>query len=138
MPAAGGGAGYHALTFICYKVISPVRHTVSLAISAGLVKRMERTRPWYFKTSSDIVKEAKETGGEVKERYSEKMAEGREKYNEKMAESRERYNEKIAEGREKYNEKIAEGREKVEDMKNIAREKRDDIREKYDDWRKKS
>ena len=75
MPAAGGGAGYHALTFICYKVISPVRHTVSLAISAGLVKRMERTRPWYFKTSSDIVKEAKETGGEVKERHSEKKVE---------------------------------------------------------------
>ena len=40
-----------------------MRHTVSLAISAGLVKRMERTRPWYFRTSSDIVKEAKETGG---------------------------------------------------------------------------
>ena len=116
MPAAGGGAGYHALTFICYKVISPVRHTVSLAISAGLVKRMERTRPWYFKTSSDIVKEAKETGGDVKEIY----------------------NEKVAESKEKYNEKVAEGREKVEDMKNIAREKRDDMREKYDEWRKKS
>ena len=92
-----------------------MRHGLSLAISAGLVKRMEKTRPWYFKTSSDIVKEAKETGGEVKEMYNEKMAEGREKYNEKMT----------------------EGREKVEDMKTIAREKRDDMREKYDDWSKK-
>lgn len=44
-------AGYHALAFICYKVISPVRHGLSLAISSLVVARLERTRPGYLRTS---------------------------------------------------------------------------------------
>jgi len=71
LPAAGGDAGYHALAFLCYKLISPVRHGLSLAISAGLVTRLESTRPGYLKTSSNIVKDAKETGEDLKEKYQD-------------------------------------------------------------------
>merc|ERR1719495_2433819 len=79
LPASGGDAGYHALAFICYKAISPIRHGVSLAISAAVVARLQKTKPGYLKTSSVIVKEAKETGEDMREKYNEKVAEGREK-----------------------------------------------------------
>ena len=41
--------------------------------------RLQKTNPGYLKTSSVIVKEAKETGEDMREKYSEKVAEGREK-----------------------------------------------------------
>ena len=121
MPAAGGDAGYHALAFICYKVISPVRHGLSLAISAGLVTRLEATRPGYLKTSSNIVKDAKETGEDLKEKYQEKVAEGKEKYDDLKA---------------KANEKREDLKTMSDDIKSKAKEKRDDLKEKYDDWKK--
>ena len=159
MPAAGGDAGYHALTFICYKVISPVRHGLSLAISAAIVARLEKTNPGYLKTSSQIAKEAKETGDDLKDKYNVKVAEGRErydemrsraketsddfkeKYNEKMAESREKYDEMKAKAQEtynEYNEKVNESREKYDEMKAKAKETKEDFKEKYSDWKKDS
>jgi hypothetical protein len=82
LPSAGGDYGYHALTFLCYKVISPIRHTISLAISAALVSRLEKTRPGYLRTSSNIAKDARGTGEDMRDRYEEKVAEGKEKMDE--------------------------------------------------------
>merc|ERR1719322_1309970 len=159
LPAAGGDAGYHALAFICYKVISPVRHGLSLAISAAIVARMEKTSPGYLKTSSQIVQEAKETGDDLKGKYNEKVAEGRErydemkskakettddfkeKYNEKMTESREKYDEMKAKAQETYNDyndKMSESREKYDEMKEKAKETKEDLKVKYNDWKKVS
>jgi len=90
LPAAGGDAGYHALTFICYKAISPLRHGISLGISAGVVAKLEDTRPGYLKTSSDIVQDAKETGEDIKEKYNERVAEGREKVEDMKTKAREK------------------------------------------------
>ena len=95
-------------------MISPIRHGLSLAISAGLVARLESTRPGYLKTSSNIVKEAKETSDDLKEKYHEK----------------------VAEGKERYDEMKNKAQEKRDEMKNKAQEKRDDIKELYDDWKK--
>ena len=99
---AGGDAGYHGLSFICYKVISPVRHGLSLAISAAIVKRLETTRPGYLKTSSEIAKEAKETKDDLKEKYDEKVAESKEKYDEMKT----RASEKRDDFKEKYDERF--------------------------------
>ena len=82
LPSAEGNYGYHALAFLCYKVISPIRHGLSLAISAALVTRLNKTRPGYLRTSSSIAKEAKETGEEIREKYDEKVAEGKGKMGE--------------------------------------------------------
>ena len=98
-----------------------------------MVARLQKTKPGYLKTSSVIVKEAKETGEDMREKYNEKVAEGREKVEDMKSLAREKKDDM----KEKYNEKVAEGREKVEDMKSLAREKRDDMKEKYDDWKKK-
>ena len=125
LPVAGGDAGYHGLSFICYKVISPVRHGLSLAISAAVVKRLETTRPGYLKTSSEIAKEAKETKSDLKEKYDEKVADSKEKYDEMVAESK-----------EKYGEMKNRAVEKKDEMKARANERKDDLKEKYDDWRK--
>ena len=67
--------GYHALAFICYKVISPFRHTFSLAISAAIVSWLDKTRPAYMRTSSSFSKDARDTGEDM----VEKKAEGKEK-----------------------------------------------------------
>ena len=82
LPSAGGDYGYHALAFVCFKVISPIRHLISLGISGALVSRLEKTRPGYLRTSSSIAKEARETGEDMKERYEEKVVEGKEKIDE--------------------------------------------------------
>ena len=112
LPAAGGDTGYHALTFVCYKVISPVRHTLVLALSTGLVARLEKTKPGYLKTSSDIVAEAKEvTKEDIREKYQE--------------------------GKEKYHERVAEGRERLDELKVKAGERKQDIKNMYAEYSKK-
>merc|ERR1719470_402462 len=108
LPSAGGDYGYHALAFVCYKVISPLRHLISLGISGALVSRLEKTRPGYLRTSSSIAKEARETGEDMKEKYDEKVAEGRER----MDELKIKYDEKVAEGRERMEERMEEWRRK--------------------------
>merc|ERR1719419_634066 len=102
LPAAGGDAGYHALAFICYKVISPIRHGLSLAISAALVARLEATNPGYLKTSANIAKEARETGDDLKEKYHEKKSIAKEKRDDL--------------------------KEQYDGMKSIAKEKKDDLK----------
>ena len=56
LPSAGVDNGYHALTLLCYNVITPIRLTVSIAVSAALVSRLNKTQPGYLKTSSRIAK----------------------------------------------------------------------------------
>merc|ERR1712096_262049 len=108
LPSAEGNYGYHALAFLCYKVISPIRHGLSLAISAALVTRLNKTRPGYLRTSSSIAKEAKETGEEIREKYDEK----------------------VAEGKGKMDELKSKAEEKTTEVKK-------DMKDKMDGWRKK-
>jgi len=139
LPAAGGDAGYHALAFICYKVISPIRHGLSLAISAALVARLEATNPGYLKTSANIAKEARETGDDLKEKYHEKVAEGKEKYGEMKSmavEKKEDLKEQYDEMKSIAKEKRDDLKEQYDGMKSIAKEKKDDLKERYDDWKK--
>lgn len=82
LPNSGAEYGYHALAFICYKVISPVRHALSLAISAWLVTWLKRTRPGWLPTSSRIAKEGRERGREQVENAKEKYSEAKDKYEE--------------------------------------------------------
>ena len=82
-----------------------MRHGLSLAISAAVVKRLDTTRPGYLKTSSEIAKEAKETRDDLKEKYDEKVAESREKYDEMKLKA----SEKRDDLKEKYDEKMVEG-----------------------------
>jgi len=106
LPAAGGDAGYHALAFVCYKIISPIRHGLSLGISAAVVSGLEKTRPGYLRTSSSIAQEARETKDDLKEKYDEKMAEGREKIDELKC----RADEKRTEARKQIEERMEEWR----------------------------
>ena len=93
LPDVNGVYGYHALAFLCFKVISPVRHGLSIAISAAVVSRLEKTRPGYLKTSSSIAKEARDTGDEMREKYEEKVIEGKEKMDEFKIRAEERRSE---------------------------------------------
>merc|ERR1719348_1386511 len=128
LPAAGGDAGYHALAFICYKVISPIRHGLSLAISAALVARLETTNPGYLKTSANIAKEARETGDDLKEKYHEMKPMAVEK----KEDLKEQYDEMKSIAKEKRDDL----KEQYDGMKSIAKEKKDDLKERYDDWKK--
>merc|ERR1719300_1471038 len=128
LPAAGGDAGYHALAFICYKVISPIRHGLSLAISAALVARLETTNPGYLKTSANIAKEARETGDDFKEKYGEMKSMAVEK----KEDLKEQYDEMKSIAKEKRDDL----KEQYDGMKSIAKEKKDDLKERYDDWKK--
>merc|ERR1719516_889113 len=136
LPAAGGDAGYHALAFICYKVISPIRHGLSLAISAALVARLETTNPGYLKTSANIAKEARETGDDLKEKYREMKSMAVEK----KEDLKEQYDEMKSIAKEKYDEMKTAAKEKKDDlkeqyveMKSAAKEKKEDLKERYDD-----
>merc|ERR1711915_940347 len=84
LPAAGGDAGYHALAFVCYKIISPIRHGLSLGISAAVVSGLEKTRPGYLRTSSSIAQEAREKIDELKCRADEKRTEARKQLEDRM------------------------------------------------------
>jgi len=119
LPDAGGDYGYHALTFVCYKVISPIRHALSLAITAGVVSGLQKTRPGFLPTSSYIAKEARETGEDLREKYGDRVAEGREKIDELKNRARETGEDL----KERYGEKVAEGRDKIDELKNKAHEK---------------
>eukprot|EP00092_Neocalanus_flemingeri_P015659 GFUD01016948.1.p1 GENE.GFUD01016948.1~~GFUD01016948.1.p1 ORF type:complete len:257 (-),score=84.37 GFUD01016948.1:56-826(-) len=129
LPDAGGNYGYHAITFVCYKVISPIRHGLSLAISAALVTRLNKTYPGYLRTSSSIAKEARETGEEIKDKAREKGEEIKDKARERGEEMKDR-----------YDEKLAEGKEKMDGLKSKAEEKRSevkkDLKERMEGWRK--
>ena len=76
-------AGYHAIAFILYKVLSPVRHGVSLAISSVVVARLERTRPGYLRTSGELAKEGRERGREGMENAKERYDDAKEKFDDK-------------------------------------------------------
>merc|ERR1712004_654754 len=76
-------AGYHALAFILYKVISPLRHAISLAISSVVVARLESTRPGYLRTSSQLAQEGKERGKEGVDYVKAKSEDARERYEER-------------------------------------------------------
>lgn len=65
-----------------------------------MVARLEKTSPGYLKTSSVIVKEAKETGEDMREKYNEKVAEGKEKMEDMKSKARERRDDM----KEKYDE----------------------------------
>ena len=73
-------AGYHAIAFILYKVFSPVRHAMSLAISSVVVARLERTRPGYLRTSGDLAREGRERGREGIENVRERYDDAKEKF----------------------------------------------------------
>lgn len=118
-------AGYHALAFICYKVVSPLRHGLSLAVSSVIVARLEQTRPGYLRTSGQLAREGKEAGESARERYSEAREEARERYSEAKEEARERYSEAREEAKEKYSEareRTGEMREQLEDRKGELKE----------------
>ena len=108
LPDVNGAYGYHALAFFCYKVITPVRHGLSIAISAAVVSKLEKTRPGYLRTSSSIAKEARETGDEMREKYEEKVIEGREK----MGELKIRAEERKSEVKKDFEVKIEEWKRK--------------------------
>jgi len=129
LPNAGGEAGYHALAFICWKVISPIRHTVSLGITAAVVSWLEKTRPGYLKTSSSIARDAREKGEDIREIYEEKKAEGKEK----MDELKIRAQESREDMKDRYDEKIAEGREMLDGLRTRADEKRSEAKKNLDD-----
>jgi len=136
LPNAGGDTGYHALTFICYKVISPIRHTISIGITAGIVSWLNKTRPGYLRTSSSLAQDARDRGEDIRDRYEEKKAEGLDK----MDELRSRARESRDDLKDRYDEKIAEGKDMFDDFKTRADEKRSEARKSYDDkmesWKK--
>ena len=133
LPCAGGDYGYHALAFVCYKVISPIRHLISLGISGALVSRLEKTRPGYLRTSSSIARNARETGEDMKERYEEKVAEGKERMDELKIKADEKKNEM----RGRYDERVAGGKERMDELKTRADEKKKNFEDKMEEWRKK-
>ena len=133
LPSAGGDTGYHALAFICF--ISPIRHTLSLGISAAIVSWLSKTRPGYMRTSSSIAKDARDTGEDMVEKYEVKKAEGKEKMNELKCRAKETGEDM----RGRYEEKVAEGKEKIDEYKIKADEKKSEARknlgEKMENWR---
>jgi len=136
LPIAGGEAGYHALAFVCYKVISPIRHTISIGITAAVVSWLQKTRPGFL-TSSSIAKDAREKGDDMREMYEEKKAEGKEKMDEFKLRARERREDM----KDRYEEKVAEGKEMLDDFRARTDEKRSDAKKNFDEkmesWRKK-
>ena len=101
LPSAGGDYGYHALTFLCYNVISPIRYTISLAISAALVSRLGKTRPGYLRTSSNIAKDARGTGEDIRDRFEEKMDVFKNKADVKRSEAKKNIKERMEGWRKK-------------------------------------
>ena len=136
LPIAGGEAGYHALAFVCYKVISPISHTISIGITAAVVSWLQKTRPGFL-TSSSIAKDAKEKGEDMREMYEEKKAEGKER----MDELKMRAQESREDMKDRYDEKVAEGKEMFDDLRTRADEKRSDVRKNFDEkvesWKKR-
>merc|ERR1719153_1999427 len=120
LPSSGGGAGYHAITFFCYKIISPLRHTLSIGITGAIVTGLNKTRPGYLRTSSSIAHDAREAGADMMEKYDDKLAEGKEMYREK-----------VAEGKEIYEDKMSEGKEKIEEWKLKAEEKKVTVEKRF-------
>ena len=60
-----GDTGYHTLAFICFRVIFPIRHTVSLTIRASIVSWLDNTGP------GNIAKDARDTAGDGGEVWGE-------------------------------------------------------------------
>jgi len=129
LPNAGGDTGYHALAFICYKVISPIRHTISIGITAGIVSWLNKTRPGYLRTSSSLARDARDRGEDIRDKYEEKKAEGMDK----MVEFKSRARESRDDFKDRYDEKIAEGKEMIDDFKTRAEEKRSVAKKSLDD-----
>merc|ERR1712226_228478 len=72
-------AGNHALAFICYGVIAPLRLSLTLAISSVLVVIVERTRPGYLKTSGDLVRENRRNWEMAKKKKEDKKKDFKER-----------------------------------------------------------
>merc|ERR1712226_1172192 len=99
-------AGYHALAFIIYKVISPLRHGLSLAVSSVVVVTLEKTWPGYLKTSGDLAKESRKRVERAKEKYEEawKMF-ADQKVKEKFGDKQEEIRDDVARLKQKFKNK---------------------------------
>jgi len=119
-------AGYHALAFILYKVISPLRHAISLAISSVVVARLESTRPGYLRTSSQLAQEGKERGKEGVDYVKAKSEDARERYEERRDDLRERYED----AKERYEDRR-------EEMKDDIKERMERLNKLYQGMKKR-
>lgn len=104
-------AGYHALAFICYKVISPLRHGISLAISSVVVTRLEKTRPGYLRTSGQLAQEGKERSKEGVDYVKARSEDAKERYEEHREDLRERYED----AKERYGDKKEEMKDEMKE-----------------------
>jgi len=116
-------AGYHALAFICYKCISPLRHGLSLAISSVVVTRLEKTRPGYLKTSGDLARESVEMSREGVELAKEKYEDAWENFADQKHNLKEKYDEKKDDWKEKFDDKREEIKEDLEKLREKYRKK---------------
>lgn len=117
-------AGYHALTFICYKVISPLRHGISLAISSVVVARLEKTSPGYLRTSGQLAQEGKERSKEGVDYVKAKSEDAKERYEEHREDLRERYEDAKERYEDKKEEMKDEMKERMERLNKLYQSKK--------------
>lgn len=110
-------AGYHALAFICYKVISPLRHGLSLAITSVVVARLEKTSPGYLKTSGDLARESREMSREGVEMAKEKYEDAWENFVDQKHDFKEKFDERKDDWKEKFGDKREEMKDDLERLK---------------------
>jgi len=110
-------AGYHALAFICYKVISPLRHGLSLAISSVVVAKLEKSRPGYLKTSGQLNQGARDMYDNRKDLMDKMYDDAWEKYADKKDNFKEMYSERKDNFKEMYSDKKDDFKERKEEFK---------------------
>merc|ERR1712112_329182 len=111
---------------ICYKVISPLRHGIVLAISSVLVTRLEKTRPGYLRTSGQLAQEGKERGREGVDYVKARSEDAKERYEEHKEDLRERYEDAM----ERYGGK-------KEEMKDDMKERMERLNKLYQSMKKR-
>lgn len=126
-------AGYHALAFICYKVTSPLRHGISLAISTVVVARLEKTRPGYLRTSGQLAQEGKEKGREGVDYVKAKSEDAKERYED----AKERYEERKEDLKERYEDAKERYGDKREEMRDDMKERMERLNKLYQSMKRR-
>ncbi|KAG4079134.1 hypothetical protein HA402_001105 [Bradysia odoriphaga] len=110
--------GHYAITYMCYKIATPVRYTVTIGGTTISIKYLSQ---WGYiqpmPTKDELQKMYDDKKAEIKQSYDDKREEMKQRYDDKKAQMLQGFDDKREEIKQRYDDKKAQIRQGIDDKK---------------------
>merc|ERR1719203_2218742 len=125
-PLRNSDAGYFALAYLCFKVASPFRYTVTVGGTGYTIRYLSKQG---ILKAADVKESAREKASDFKDRADDFRESAREKASE--------FKDRADDFRESAREKSSGFKDKRDDFRKSARERASDLKENYDETKER-